>query len=200
VVADHAVARGEADQGVVVPGGGGVDVVVPIEVQWADLAAIGGADALPWALNASLVVSTPLGERTLPLHASGTLPVLARPTVAVEAVRFGANAAGLGLAVDLRLSTTRAASWSVERAELAVTLDGEPLLGGLATTRADDAGVVIGLEVGVSPSVGLASARRLWAGEEVIARFLVQADVRTPLGVLPFEHRVERGLTWAPSP
>jgi LEA14-like dessication related protein len=91
-VAGKQLVAGKPAAGLRIAGGGNSDVVLPVQIRFADLgdsiAAVLEQDHLPYRAEGHLGVSTPLGVLPLGFAQDGTLPVPRLPTVTVQAPRI----------------------------------------------------------------------------------------------------------------
>lgn len=196
-VADASILAGAGSAPVVVPRRGQTEVVVPVGLHWAALREAAGAvdGEVPWALEAELVVTTPFGDRALPVGVSGSVPLLRVPEVSVHDLRFGwTDSAAWAVAVDLRVAGQ--GGYGVRSARCALELDGRPVIAGAALTRPDGDDTIVSLITELSLSSGMVAAGRLWTGAPVLASIALDATLQTPLGDVPLGTRLEHTLVW----
>lgn len=201
-VQDVVVASGLQHDGMRIPARERVEVGLPVTVRWSDVRRAAGlsasAEEVAWSVDGEVGIHTPLGETVVPLGYQSTLPVLARPRVGVDAVRIGRGpTGGVGVAVDLHLTSLTGAPYGVEELGWQLALSGEAVAAGAARSRLlDRRTTALTVEVLLDPLGAASNVARLLAGYEVLAAITVAARLSTPLGVLPLDATVQHTLAW----
>ena len=195
---------GAFDQTVHFSAGGSTEVVIPVAVEWLELAnKLAATDgklpaSLPWTARGELSFATPIGTISVPMGFDGDLPVLAPPTIQPKAVRVTqASPLSVGLAVDLEVSnpTGRAIDLAQFVPELVLgdTTVGSGMLSG--STVKGGATQIRTLELSFNPvSAGVAVASALATKGKLPVRARGQVDVATGFGVVPFTFDVGEEL------
>ena len=127
----HELFEGQLANGLNLPPGGSASLVVPVRVPYSAVPELATTLATkteaPYAVDASATVHTLIGDLTIPLHWTGTLPIPKLPQVKVSSVRVrGLSFSGAQLVVALAVENPNGFALPL------TALDGQLLVSGQA--------------------------------------------------------------------
>jgi len=175
-------------------------LAIPARLVFKDLIATAqaarGQAEVPFAVSGDLGFNTPLGVVSVPWKDDGTLPVLQKPKVRVQALRvdkLDLLGGRVDLALDLGVSHQGGGALDLNDVDWTLSLGGTSVADGTAPALAS---VAAGQEQTVTLPVGL---KVVQLGSSVISAlknktdlpvaFAADASVGTPLGALPLSIR-----------
>lgn len=195
-IAGNDLLAGTSEEGARLEPQGESRLAIPARLDFADLLAVGnaakGQAEVPFALGGSLGFATPLGVATVPFSEQGTLPVLRKPRVRVQALKvdkLDVLAGRADLALELAVSHQGGAKLDLSDVAWTLDLGGKRVADGTAPSLASVSGgetQVVRLPIGVKVvALGTSVVSALQRKQDLAVAFGADASVGTPLGALP---------------
>jgi LEA14-like dessication related protein len=197
-IAGSDLLAGDQQDGAQLEAAGESKLAIPARLQFADLLEVGkaakGQAEVPFTVSGTMGFNTPLGVVTVPWEDNGTLPVLRKPKIRVQGLKLAkldVLAGQVDLLLDLGVSHEGGGTLSLADVDWTLDLGGKRVADGTAAKLAEVAAgqeSTISLPIGVKVvTLGTSLVKALKNKQDIQVDFGADANVGTPLGVLPLK-------------
>lgn len=197
-IAGSDLLAGDQQDGAELKAAGASKLAIPARLQFADLLNVGkaakGQAEVPFTVSGTMGFNTPLGVVNVPWKDSGKLPVLRKPKIRVQGLKLSkldVLAGRADLQLDLGVSHEGGGTLSLADVDWTLDLAGKRVADGKAAKLAEVAAgqeATVSLPIGVKVvALGTSLVTALKNKQKVKVNFGADANVGTPLGVLPLK-------------
>ncbi len=184
---------GDNKDGFVLPNRGDSELVLPVNLVFADawntVQATRGEDVVDFGLNGHFGFNTPLGEMRIPYDEAGDFPALRTPKFSFKAIRLtNINIWAADLEVDLGVVNEHKSSLFFDNFDYAMDLGGQSVASGLLQTfdvEGDTEGTV-SLPISIDLlTAGVTLVDAIIGRGNLDVGLAAGVDVDTPFGIIP---------------